>query len=141
MRNLTFEIVLQSKHCFYALVTPNSRDQRQSKKRTTITTTTTTTKNRQKRRPYKKPSKDIACRWILETLSRAGRNTSRYKQYSTIHASLSQGLNVESILCKRGWKSQNVFRKYYQLPIMTPDTPVMVATPSERNDISENFHN
>ena len=87
-----------------------------------------------------KPSKDTVRRWILEILNRAGINTSKYITHSTRHASssksLSQGLNVQSILSNGGWKSENVFRKHYQLPIMKPDTPVMVATPSERNDIS-----
>ena len=95
-------------------------------------------------KPYKKPSKDTVHRWILEILNCAGINTSRYKVHNTRNASssksLSQGLNVKSILSKGGSKSENVFSKHYQLLIMTPDTPVMVAAPFERNDISENFH-
>ena len=104
-------------------------------------------------KPYKKPSKDTVHRWISDILNCAGINTSRYKVHNTRNASssksLSQGslslshyhiINVQSILSKGGSKSENVFSKYYQLLIMTTDTPVMVATLFERNDISENFH-
>ena len=57
-------------------------------------------------RPYKKPSKDTVRWWILEILNRACINTLRYKAQSTRHAlpsrSLSQGLNIQSILSKEG---------------------------------------
>ena len=70
------------------------------------------------RKHQKNPSKNTVRRRILKILSRACINSSRYKVHSPRHTllpkSFPQGLG--------GQKSENVFRKRYRLPIMTPDT-------------------
>ena len=70
------------------------------------------------RKHQKNPSKNTVRRRILNILSRARINSSRYKVHSPRHTllpkSFPQGLG--------GRKSENVFRKRYRLPIMTPDT-------------------
>ena len=77
-------------------------------------------------KPHKNPSKGAVHWWILEILDRVVINTSTQKPYNTSHESLSkslnQGLNWQNLLSKGDWISGSVFRKYYQLSIMTPDT-------------------
>lgn len=47
---------------------------------------------------------------------------------------------VRDLTCRVYKTKEIVFRKYYQLSVMTPDKPVISVRPFKRNSIYENFH-
>lgn len=73
-------------------------------------------------KPYKKVCKDTVSRWIKLCLSLSGVDVTKFKPHSTRSASssatLSNGISVQQILKTVGWKSEEVFRKFYAKPIL-----------------------
>ena len=72
--------------------------------------------------PHGPASKDTISRWIKQVMSDAGIDTRVFKAHSTRSASTSAAkaadVPVQDILSAAGWRSDSVFTKYYNKPIM-----------------------
>ena len=68
-------------------------------------------------RPFKPASKDTIARWIRETLSKAGIDTSIFSSHSTGSAASSTAnkgcVPIDTILKKWGWISMKTFGRFY----------------------------
>ena len=72
-------------------------------------------------KPHRAVSKDTVSRWIRDTLTAAGIDTTVYGAHSTRAASTSaaarHGLPADVILESAGWSSDNTFQKFYNLQL------------------------
>ncbi|CAB0008793.1 unnamed protein product [Nesidiocoris tenuis] len=74
------------------------------------------------KKPHKPATKQTLSRWVKETLTSAGVDTTIFKPHSTRHASTSaadrKGLAIECIRKTAGWTSNSTtFAKFYKLPL------------------------
>ncbi|CAB0006599.1 unnamed protein product [Nesidiocoris tenuis] len=74
------------------------------------------------KKPHKPATKQTLSRWVKETLTSAGVDTTIFKPHSTRHASTSaadrKGLAIECIRKTAGWTSKSTtFAKFYKLPL------------------------
>ena len=72
--------------------------------------------------PHNPVKASTTARWIKETLSNAGVNTTTFSAHSTRHSSTSsakvKGLSVSDIRKAAGWKPGSTFARFYDRPIV-----------------------
>lgn len=78
------------------------------------------------KKPYKKVTSQTLSRWIKDTLSESGIDTSVFSAHSTRHASTSNasrlGVNIDQIRNTAGWSgTSNVFARFYRRDIINPN--------------------
>ena len=75
-------------------------------------------------RPHKPVSRSTLARWVVNTLSLAGVDTSKFKGHSVRSASSSKvksaGISLGDVLKMGNWSSESVWQKHYHKPIETP---------------------
>ena len=75
--------------------------------------------------PFRQAHTSTLARWTKETLANAGIDTTVFKAHSTRGASTSKlaalHIPVREIMAKAQWKSESVFRQFYQKPLMPKD--------------------
>lgn len=73
-------------------------------------------------KPFKPASKDTIGRWIKETLSKAGIDTSIFSPHSTRSAASSTAkkghVPIETILKTGGWRSMKTFGRFYDKEVV-----------------------
>ncbi|XP_018576400.1 uncharacterized protein LOC108914952 [Anoplophora glabripennis] len=73
------------------------------------------------RKPHTVANKQTISRWVKQTLSAAGVDTSKFRPHSTRHASTSaalrHGVSLETICRTAGWNTATTFGKFYNRPI------------------------
>lgn len=79
------------------------------------------------KKPHKPASSQTIGRWIKQTLTDSGIDTSVFKPHSTRHASTSaasrSGLNIDVIRKTAGWSAQSaIFANFYNRPIVNDGT-------------------
>ena len=78
--------------------------------------------------PHHGIGRDTLARWTLSVLSMAGINTLKYRSHSTRGASASAaracGVNLNTLMKHAGWKSQDLFAKFYNKRIDRDPLPV-----------------
>ena len=77
-------------------------------------------------KPYSWISKSTLSHWIKDTLEQAGIDMSCFSPHSTHSASCSAvvkgNVSIDTVLRTAGWKPDNVFRKFYNRPVVNDDT-------------------
>ena len=69
--------------------------------------------------PHKAVSSETISRWLKQTLSDAGIDTTKYSAHSTRVAAASKAatkLDIGNIMASVGWKSSKTFEKFYHKP-------------------------
>lgn len=73
------------------------------------------------KRPHTRASKDILSRWVKQTLTSAGVNTTLFTSHSVRHAATSaalrKGVSVDSIGKTVGWTQHSTFARFYNRPL------------------------
>lgn len=82
------------------------------------------------KKPYRPATSQSMGRWIKQTLSDSGIDTSIFKAHSTRHASTSTasraGLSIDVIRKTAGWSAQSaVFANFYNRPIIDSNTSIL----------------
>lgn len=76
-------------------------------------------------KPYKAVHVDSIRRWIIQTMTMAGVDTSVYKPHTTRSASTSkaaqQQVPIDVILKAGMWSNESTFAKFYKKPIVTTE--------------------
>ena len=73
-------------------------------------------------KPFRPASKDTIARWIRETLSKAGIDTSIFSPHSTRSAACSTATKgrvpIDTVLKAVGWRSMKTFGRFYDKEIV-----------------------
>ena len=83
--------------------------------------------------PHKAVSSETISRWLKNTLSDAGIDTTKYSAHSTRAAAASKAatkLDISNIMASVGWKSSKTFEKFYHKPKETSTQSHTSALPS-----------
>ena len=74
-------------------------------------------------KPHRQASRDTISRWIRETMTNAGVDTSTFKPHSTISAATSKAkavaVHIQDILNRAGWSSSRTFDRFYSKPVQS----------------------
>ena len=94
-------------------------------------------------KPHKPVTSSSIARWLKETISAAGIDTSIFKAHSVRGASASRaaesGISTAEILAAANWSSDSTFRRFYYKPVHNTafGKAVLLATKTTNNTIDK----